>query len=268
MLERRVVELGEERPRRGRAGRRDGSPARARRSPSCACRRAGRAIEQVLVHADRAVDLALAAEQRAEREVQVDRLRIDLDDLDERLDRLVGLLVQQEVEAAEVRQRQRARLAQQVLDVDARGDPAQREEQRRDRQQPPELEVHGAPRIPSSAARSPVPTRGRCPAPAPCGVGATTALRCSRRSRFSWRFSRATLIAPARRPSATPVANAISTTKTSGASQLQRLKKRSVTGSAFCSERNSSDDEDDRDDDPANKTHRMRTLASAAFGAE
>ena len=68
-------------------------------------------VEQVLVHADRAVDLALAAEQAAEREVQVDRLRIDLDHLDERLDRLVGLLVQQEVEAAEVRQRQRARLA-------------------------------------------------------------------------------------------------------------------------------------------------------------
>ena len=100
-------------------------------------------IEQVLVHADRAVDLAVAAEQAAEREVQVDRLRIDLHDLDERLDRLVGLLVQQEVEAAEVRQRQRARFAQQVLDVDARGDPAQPEEQRRDRQQPPELEFHG-----------------------------------------------------------------------------------------------------------------------------
>ena len=83
------------------------------------------AVEQVLVHADGAIDLALPAEQVAQREVQVDRLRIDLDHLDERLDRLVGLLVQQEVEAAEVRQRQRARFAQQVLDVDARGDPAQ-----------------------------------------------------------------------------------------------------------------------------------------------
>ena len=85
-------------------------------------------VEQVLMHADRAIDLALAAEQIAQREVQIDRLRIDLDDFDERLDRLVGLLVQQEIEAAEIRQRQRARLAQQVLDVDARGDPAQREE--------------------------------------------------------------------------------------------------------------------------------------------
>ena len=84
------------------------------------------------MHPRRAVDLALPPEQAAEREVQVDRLRIDLDDLDERLDRLVRLLVQQEIEAAKIRQRQRARFAQQVLDVDARRDPAQPEEQRRE----------------------------------------------------------------------------------------------------------------------------------------
>ena len=101
-----------------------------------------RAIQQVLVHADRALGLALAAEQRAQREVQVDRLRIDLDDFDERFDRLVGLLVQQEVEAAKIGQGQCARLAQKMPDVDARGDPAEREEHDRDRQQPPELEFH------------------------------------------------------------------------------------------------------------------------------
>ena len=95
------------------------------------------AIEQVLVHADRAIDLALAAKQAAQRKVQVDRLRIDLDHFDERFDRLVGLLVEQEVQAAEIRQRQRTRFAQQVLDVDARREPAQTEEQR-ERQQPPE----------------------------------------------------------------------------------------------------------------------------------
>ena len=105
-------------------------------------RREVRAVEQVLVHARRALDLALAPEKAAEREMQVDRLRIDLDDFDERLDRLVRLLVQQEVEPAKVRQRQRPRLAQQVLDVDPRGDPAQPEEQRRNRQQPPQLEIH------------------------------------------------------------------------------------------------------------------------------
>ena len=102
-----------------------------------------RAIEKVLVHPDRAVDFALPAKEAAQREMQIDGLRIDLDHLDERLDRLVRLLVQQEIEAAKIGQRQRARLAQQMPDVDARGDPAEREEHDRDRQQPPELEFHG-----------------------------------------------------------------------------------------------------------------------------
>src|SRR5688572_7455122 len=66
------------------------------------------ALHQVLVHADRAVDLAAAAEEAAERELQLDRLRVLLGHLQERLDRLVGLLVQQEIEAPEVRRRQRA----------------------------------------------------------------------------------------------------------------------------------------------------------------
>jgi hypothetical protein len=50
----------------------------------------------VLVHADRAVVFAAPAEQTAEREVQLHRLRVDLDHLDEGLDGLVGLLVEQE----------------------------------------------------------------------------------------------------------------------------------------------------------------------------
>ena len=40
-------------------------------------------IDQILVHADGTVDLALPAEQVPQRKVQVDRLRIDLDDFDE-----------------------------------------------------------------------------------------------------------------------------------------------------------------------------------------
>jgi hypothetical protein len=100
------------------------------------------ALEQVLVHADRAVVLAAAPEQAAEREMQLDRLGIDLHHLDERLDRLVGLLVHEEVQALEVRLRQRARLAHQVADVDARGEPAQAEEQR-EAEQPPVFELHG-----------------------------------------------------------------------------------------------------------------------------
>jgi hypothetical protein len=61
------------------------------------------AIEQVLVHADRAVDLALTAEQVSQGKMQVNGLWIDLDDLDKRFDRLVGLLVQQEIQAPEIR---------------------------------------------------------------------------------------------------------------------------------------------------------------------
>ena len=118
-----------------------------------------RPIEQVLVHADRAIDLALPSEKIAEREVQVDGLWVDFHDLDERFDRLVRLLVEQEVESSEVGQGQRARLAQQMRDVDARGDPAQREEQRRDREQPPELEVHRNQVYPELSARRPALAR-------------------------------------------------------------------------------------------------------------
>src|SRR5882672_6643463 len=101
-------------------------------------------LEQVAVHADRALGLAAAAEQAPQREVQLDGLRVDLDHLDEGLDRLVRLLVQQEIEAFEIRARQLPRFREQLLDVDARREPAQPEEQG-EPEQPPELEVHGIP---------------------------------------------------------------------------------------------------------------------------
>jgi hypothetical protein len=59
-------------------------------------------VEQVLMHANGAIDFALLAEQVAEREMQIDRLGIDLHDLDERFDCLVRLLVKQEIEPPEV----------------------------------------------------------------------------------------------------------------------------------------------------------------------
>src|SRR6266850_355076 len=101
-----------------------------------------RTLEQVPVHTDRPLGLAAAAEQASQGEVQLDRLRIDLDHLDERFDRFVRLLVQQEIETFEIRARQLPRFPQQLLDVDARREPAQPEEQR-EPEQPPELEVHG-----------------------------------------------------------------------------------------------------------------------------
>src|SRR5437879_3853165 len=105
-----------------------------------------RALEQVPVHADRALGLAAAAEQAPQREVQLDRLRVDLDHLDEGLDRLVGLLVEQEIEALEIRTPQLPRFQKELLDVDARREPAQPEEQG-EPEQPPELEVHGIPSL-------------------------------------------------------------------------------------------------------------------------
>jgi hypothetical protein len=56
--------------------------------------------------------------------VHVGRFRIQAHDLDEGVDRLVGLLVEQEVEALEIAARQRALLGHQLTNVDARGDPA------------------------------------------------------------------------------------------------------------------------------------------------
>ena len=53
-----------------------------------------------------------------------------------------------------------------------------------------------------------------------CPGAACVAPACSRRTRVSWRLRRATLMAADRRPSATPAANAIRITNTSGACQL------------------------------------------------
>ena len=51
-------------------------------------------VHQIGMHADRAIDLATPAKQVAQREMQFDGFRIDLDNLDERVNRLVGLLVE------------------------------------------------------------------------------------------------------------------------------------------------------------------------------
>ncbi len=72
-------------------------------------------LNQVKVHAHRTIHLAAAAEQAAQRKVQLDRLRVDLDHFDEGFDRLVLLLVEQEVQPLEIRARQRAGFGKQLL---------------------------------------------------------------------------------------------------------------------------------------------------------
>jgi hypothetical protein len=88
-------------------------------------RRQAIAFDQVLMDADGAIGFAAAAKQVAQREMQLDGLGIDARRLDEGLDGLVRLLVEQEVQALEIGARQGARLFQQMLDVDAGGDPAE-----------------------------------------------------------------------------------------------------------------------------------------------
>ena len=102
------------------------------------------ALDQVLVHANGTFNLAAPPEQRTQRKMQLDGLRLDLDDLDERFNGLVWLLIEQEIEAFEIGTRQRARFGQQMLDVDARSQPAQRKKQRQC-QQPPVFNFHVVP---------------------------------------------------------------------------------------------------------------------------
>ena len=63
-------------------------------------------IGKVLMHTDRTIGLAPAPEQIAQCEVQLDRFRVETHHVDEGIDGLVGLLVEQEVQTAEVRVRQ------------------------------------------------------------------------------------------------------------------------------------------------------------------
>src|SRR5262249_2292506 len=117
--------------------------------------------------------------------MQLDGLGIDLDDLDEGFDRLVGLLVQQEVQPPEIGAREAPGLVEELLDVDARGEPTQPEEQR-EAEQPPQLEVevevHGASR--SAAARSaPRARRGRASGSRAAARAGATCRRGSRSRR-------------------------------------------------------------------------------------
>ena len=62
--------------------------------------------------ANGAIDLATPSEQAAQRKLQFNGFRVGARDFDERLDRFVRLLVQQEVKPAKIRLRQGARFVQ------------------------------------------------------------------------------------------------------------------------------------------------------------
>jgi flagellar basal-body rod protein FlgG len=97
--------------------------------------------ESFTISPDGAVSFPATAKQIAQRKMQLHRLRVCAHHIDECIDGLVRLFVEQEVEAAKIGHWQRPRLAQQMLDVDARRDPSEAEEQRQ-REQPPGFEFH------------------------------------------------------------------------------------------------------------------------------
>jgi hypothetical protein len=100
------------------------------------------ARQQVLVHAHGALVLAAAAEQVAQREVQLGGVGVVLHRLDEGVDGLVLLFVEQEVQAAEVGLGRLPVLDAQLPQVQPRGQPAQAEGDRQAPQEPGEVKVH------------------------------------------------------------------------------------------------------------------------------
>ena len=101
-----------------------------------------RTVHQVLMHADGAVSLAAPTEQRAQGEVQFAGFGLDAHHVDEGVDGLVGLFVQEQVDATEVGVAHgRGPLVQ--APFTARRHPAQTERQRNG-QQPPVFELHGS----------------------------------------------------------------------------------------------------------------------------
>ncbi len=99
------------------------------------------AIQQVGMDTHRAVEFAAPAKQVAQRMMQFDGLGIQLDDLDERIDRLIVLVVEQQVEPAEVRARQCSVIRGPRPRFETATEPAGREHQRQDNEIP-ELELH------------------------------------------------------------------------------------------------------------------------------
>ena len=82
------------------------------------------ALGEVLVDADRPIGLAAPPEQVAQREMQLDRLRVDLGDFEEGIDGLVRLLVEQEIQALKIGAWQRTGLMHHLAHVHPRRRPA------------------------------------------------------------------------------------------------------------------------------------------------
>ena len=103
-----------------------------------------RAREQVLVHADGPLEFTTSSEQAAQGKVQVHRVGVVLDGLDEGVNGLVLLLVEQQTQSFEVGSWSVAVFLVRLAQVQAGGHPTQREGGRQRQQQPREVKVHHA----------------------------------------------------------------------------------------------------------------------------
>ncbi|MNS80715.1 hypothetical protein D3C72_1144080 [compost metagenome] len=99
--------------------------------------------EQALVHADGALHFTAPAEQATQREVQLCGFRVQLGDFDKGIDRAVRLFIEQEIQPPEIGVGQAAGFPKHLPDIEARGQPAQREQHRHENQ-PPRFKIHGS----------------------------------------------------------------------------------------------------------------------------
>ena len=147
-------------------------------------------LHQPLVQADRAIHLAAPAEQMAERHLRFERVLVEFGDVQEQLDRLVGLFVEQVIEAAEIGRRQATDLGVAMALAAAAADhPTAQRRDRKQQEQPEPLgnEIHVTGR--REGRRSP---------------------RCMRARRSCWRIGRITDAASIRPPAIAPTSNAMS----------------------------------------------------------
>ena len=100
--------------------------------------------QQVLMHAHGPLIFAPAAKQVAQREVQLRCVGVVLHGFDEGVNRLVLLLVEQEVQALEIGLGGLVVFNAQLAKVKARGQPAQHESQGQTQQDPGQVKVHAA----------------------------------------------------------------------------------------------------------------------------
>jgi len=98
---------------------------------------------EVLMDADRAIGLAAPTEQITQCKVKFGRFWVKPNDINKRVNGPVRFFIKQVVQAPKIRIRKAACLSRLLAQISPRGEPSEREQQRKD-QQPPKLKLHRA----------------------------------------------------------------------------------------------------------------------------